>query len=282
MEILQLRYFLESAKNQNFTKTAEMFLVPTTSVSASIKRLEEELGVQLFDRSANKIVLNSNGEHLMKAVSNLFFELDSAVNDLSANDKNQEIKLLVKAVRSNVTDYIVEYSKKNPKAVFKTVFDFLETNYEKYDIVIDEKNNLYKGYSNFELLCLSLKLKTNKDNFVNKKFKLIDFKNCDFISWGENSNMHKILVDACETAGFSPNIVVSINDKECYEKLVKSGIGIGISGAEIDNLSEIKDISVIDFNKNYVVNCYYNPLKNYGSVKKFIEFLKEKATNKLS
>jgi hypothetical protein len=43
MELLQLRYFLETAKNQSFTKTAEKFYVPTTSVSASIKRLEEEI-----------------------------------------------------------------------------------------------------------------------------------------------------------------------------------------------------------------------------------------------
>ena len=42
MELLQLKYFYESAKNENFSKTAEMFMVPTSSVSASIKRLEKE------------------------------------------------------------------------------------------------------------------------------------------------------------------------------------------------------------------------------------------------
>ena len=44
MEILQLRYFFLSAKNENFSTTAKMFDVPTTAVSSSVRRLEEELG----------------------------------------------------------------------------------------------------------------------------------------------------------------------------------------------------------------------------------------------
>lgn len=47
MEFLQLRYFYESAQNENFAKTAEKFMVPASSVSASVKRLEQELGVEL-------------------------------------------------------------------------------------------------------------------------------------------------------------------------------------------------------------------------------------------
>ena len=43
MELLQLRYFFESAKTENFSKTAQKFQVPTTSVSASVKRLEKEM-----------------------------------------------------------------------------------------------------------------------------------------------------------------------------------------------------------------------------------------------
>ena len=145
MELLQLRYFLETSKNQSFTKTAEKYGVPTTSVSASIKRLESELGVKLFDRTANKITINKNGERLKNAVTSAFFEIDSAVYDISKSNAVREIKMLVKAVRSNVTDYIIKYSQKYPNIVFKTVFDFLESDYQKYDIVIDEKGDKYVG-----------------------------------------------------------------------------------------------------------------------------------------
>ena len=49
MELLQLRYFFDSAKTESFAKTAEKYMVPASSVSASVKRLEKELGCKLFE-----------------------------------------------------------------------------------------------------------------------------------------------------------------------------------------------------------------------------------------
>ena len=112
MELLQLRYFFESALCENFSKTAEKYMVPVSSVSASVKRLEEELGCRLFDRNSNSILLNANGKRLQKALYTAFSELDSAVYDLSAHSTdNREIKMLIRAMRSNITDYIIEYNK---------------------------------------------------------------------------------------------------------------------------------------------------------------------------
>ena len=57
MELLQLRYFFDSSKNESFAKTAQKYMVPPSSVSASVKRLESELGCRLFDRQSNRIKL---------------------------------------------------------------------------------------------------------------------------------------------------------------------------------------------------------------------------------
>jgi predicted DNA-binding protein YlxM (UPF0122 family) len=58
MELLQLTYFCDAAITQNFSKTAEKYQVPPSNISQSIKRLENELSVALFDRNANRVVLN--------------------------------------------------------------------------------------------------------------------------------------------------------------------------------------------------------------------------------
>ncbi|MBR2431832.1 MAG: LysR family transcriptional regulator, partial [Clostridia bacterium] len=42
MELLQLKYFCDAAETQNFSKTAKKYLVPTSNISQSIKRLEKE------------------------------------------------------------------------------------------------------------------------------------------------------------------------------------------------------------------------------------------------
>ena len=76
MEMLQLRYFFESAKCESFAKTAEKYVVPTTSVSAAVKRLEKELGCELFERLPNRILLNEDGHRLLQSLYIVFGELE--------------------------------------------------------------------------------------------------------------------------------------------------------------------------------------------------------------
>ena len=115
MELLQLRYFFESAKNESFAKTAEKYMVPTSSVSASVRRLENELGCELFDRHSNKICLNSNGKRMQISLYKVFDELNEAITYLSADKTDtREIKMLVRAMRDDITDYIIEFRKNYP------------------------------------------------------------------------------------------------------------------------------------------------------------------------
>ena len=131
MELLQLKYFYESAIHGSFAKTADIYMVPATSVSASVKRLERELGCLLFDRRANRIFLNKNGIRLKNALSSAFDEIDSAIADISSHGDDRDIKMLVRAIRSDITGFIIEYNEKHPRTAFKTVFDFSDTDYEK-------------------------------------------------------------------------------------------------------------------------------------------------------
>ena len=85
MELLQLKYFYESATSESFTKTAEKHLIPVSSVSASIKRLEMELGCKLFDRTSNRITLNQNGKRFHRSLSLIFNELNTVLEELSQN-----------------------------------------------------------------------------------------------------------------------------------------------------------------------------------------------------
>ncbi len=61
MELLQLRYFLALADSEHLTRTALALRISPPSLSMTIKKLEEELGAPLFDRTHNQIRLNENG-----------------------------------------------------------------------------------------------------------------------------------------------------------------------------------------------------------------------------
>ena len=50
------------AQLENMSKAAEIMFVSQPNLSTSISRLEEEVGVPLFERRSGKIILNRGGE----------------------------------------------------------------------------------------------------------------------------------------------------------------------------------------------------------------------------
>lgn len=275
MELLQLRYFYETAKNQNIAKTAEKHWVPASSVSASIKRLEEELGCKLFDRHSNKIELNENGKRLQRSLCLVFDELENAVNELKKPSYHtQEIRIFVKAIRHIIIDKIMNFRKLYPEATFKTLYNLEEKNFSEFDVIIDEDSPDYAEYLKIELLSKKLYIKASANSPLRDKVvRLIDLRHQPFITMGENSNLYKKLVKACKKAGFTPKVVLETNDGACFSQSIRNGIGMGITRSSSgDNSTSI--INVVDFDERQTVYAFFkedvSPI-----VKKFIEFLKE-------
>ncbi len=281
MEILQLRYFYESAKTQSFTSTANKYLVPVSAVSSSVKRLEKELGCQLFDRDANRIRLNNNGRLLQQSLCAVFHELDDTIEKLTAhNQDSREIKLLVRGMRRNITDYIAEYKTLYPDTTFKIAFEQEGVDFLNYDVIIDEENPCYCEYERIELFTMQLHLKCAANHALcSQTLFLSQLCKQPFVVMDANGNMNRILVKACNRAGFHPRISVVCNDIECYEKFIACNMGIGIghqSEDAADATCGVVDLDVCDFKERYTLYAYYAEKEYYGKVKSFVEFIRNK------
>lgn len=274
MELLQLRYFYESSLTENFAKTAEKHWVPASSISASIKRLEDELGCKLFDRKSNKISLNENGKKLQRALCSMFEELDGVIKELSEKSEEQtQIRMLVKSLRSSITNVIIKYRESHPETTFKTYYGVEK--YDNFDIVIDEYSEDLNGYDKFELISTPIYVRAPKGNpLLNKPLKMIDLRHQPFVTMGEHTNLHKMLLRACKNAGFTPNIVLETNDTNCYHKSLINGIGLTLSRVrgETDNTNSL---NVVDFNERQTIYAFYKRAKIKSSAMDFIKFLKE-------
>jgi len=283
MEMLQLKYFYETAKKQSFAKTGEKYMVPSTSVSASVKRLENELGCRLFDRTANKIRLNENGSRFFQSVDAIFEELNKAIADVSNKKSDtRKINMLVRAMRGEITDKIIAYKNMHPDVSFKITYNFDEIDFSEFDIIIDEETNKYKNYEMTKLCSAKIHLTVSEKNHLyGKTLTLADLKKEAFISIGENNGLHKLLLKACKKSGFSPDIVLMSNDIMCNRKYLESGVGIGLA-REFENKprkSKTQYLNVTDFNEKQTICCYYRKRSVYGNIEDFLEFIKENMSN---
>jgi len=66
MDLLQLRYFKKVAELEHISQAAEQLMISQPSLSKTIRHLETELNVELFDRRGKNIFINSNGEIVYK------------------------------------------------------------------------------------------------------------------------------------------------------------------------------------------------------------------------
>ncbi|EGG35855.1 LysR family transcriptional regulator [Paenibacillus sp. HGF5] len=80
MELKQLQYFIAICEELHFTRAAERMGVSPPNISQQIRRLEEELGVLLFDRVGKKIVLTEAGAILQKHAAAMFEHLQQATD----------------------------------------------------------------------------------------------------------------------------------------------------------------------------------------------------------
>ena len=280
MELLQLRYFYESAQNESIAKTAETHMVPASSVSASIKRLEDELGVKLFDRQSNKIVLNDNGKAFQRTCMAIFTELEEATESIKTpSPQSSEIKVLILSLRERMMTAMVEYQKKHPEVRFSAPFNISNTDMMEYDLIIDKDITKYSEYKKIELCSYRLCFRTVADSpLVDKELSMKDLRHQPFVTMEKETELNSVLFESCKAAGFYPNIVVQTNDPQYYKYATQAGLGISLwrkySTPQNDGLV---NLSVSDFYARQTINLYYKPPHSNAAVSNFIEFLKHRS-----
>jgi LysR family hydrogen peroxide-inducible transcriptional activator len=83
MEVHQLRYFCAVAETSSFTRAAEREQVAQPSLSQQIMKLEEELGVRLFDRLGRTVRLTEPGQVFLPRARAILTELRAAKEEVA-------------------------------------------------------------------------------------------------------------------------------------------------------------------------------------------------------
>src|SRR5829696_6728436 len=79
MELRHLRYFVVVAQEVNFTRAAKRLRIAQPALSSQIKKLEQELGVRLFERVGRGVRLTEAGQLLLEEARHHFVQIEQTV-----------------------------------------------------------------------------------------------------------------------------------------------------------------------------------------------------------
>lgn len=228
MELLQLRYFRTAAQLENFSKTAEQYMIPQSAVSTTIRKLEKELGCDLFNRHGKKIILNENGKLLLKKVDIALTHIDAAVDEL----KYPELKTIGINVQSGIhfiSDLVPAFEKAYPdsKVVYyqgESVFRH-EGDFTFFQLPVDETLYDYRLLMEDEIV---LAAPRGSRWAQRKEIDLAALRDEKFISYDKNNQLRIFTAQICEKHGFSPHVIYEANSISSLRSMVEANMGLSL------------------------------------------------------
>ncbi|MEM5564343.1 LysR substrate-binding domain-containing protein [Psychroserpens sp. AS72] len=123
MTITQLKYVLAIAEHKNFTKAAEKCFVTQPTLSTQIQKLEDQLDVQIFDRSKKPIELTDVGRKIVQQAKNIVDESER-IQDIVDQQKGFiggefRIGIIPTVMPTLLPMFLKNFIKKYPKVKLK-------------------------------------------------------------------------------------------------------------------------------------------------------------------
>lgn len=287
MELMQIRYFLETARTKHMTNSAKNLHITQPALTQAIRRREKDLGVPLFTAKGRNIVLTEYGRYLQKKLEPLMEQLDAVPEQLKMMValEGETIHMNVLAASSLVMEAIIEYKKGHEDINFQ-----LQQNSESelYDIAVTTKL-FYQGTEENSFACaeeIYLAVPRNQRYQGRTSVRLEETSEEGFISLLGSREFRYICDRFCQHAGFTPKIIFESDNPSAVKNMIAANMGIGFwpeftwGSIENENVRLLKieepvcqrDI-IIHYNRNKTdsrnVTDFYEFLTNFFADRKF-------------
>ena len=122
MDIRSIRYFMEAARELNITRAAENLHIAQPPLSRQIHQLEEELGVELFERKKKKLQLTEVGQLLLHRGDQIVTLVEKTEDEIRAFGKGVTGTLYLGTVEGSapkmISRWVAEFSCRYPEVQY--------------------------------------------------------------------------------------------------------------------------------------------------------------------
>lgn len=239
MEWQQLEYFQVVANLQHMTRAAEALSISQPALSRSISRLEEELGVHLFERQGRTIGLNRYGRLFLQRVNRILKEYQEGRQEILnlVNPEFGEVSLgfLHTFGSQIIPDLVVSFRSLYPDVRFQLnenktqlLLDQLESGEIDLCMASPLESRLQIQWVDLRSEELFVFVPKNHPLASRKEILLEEIANESLISFKKGYGLRAIVDHLLEEAGISPTITFEGEEVHTIAGLVASELGVAL------------------------------------------------------
>lgn len=241
MEIRQLRYMVALAEERSFTRAAEREHIAQPALSQQIRRLEQEIGLALVERTTRRVTITEAGELLVARARRILAELASAHDELQSLSGIQTGHVIVGAMHTmgpvDISAALASFHERHPLVELTVrehqsdeLADLLRA--DRLDLAflsVTERIESH-GLALHQLVSEELvaTIPGNHPLAGRKRLRMAELAHEQFISYRDGSRLRELLDEGARQAGFEPNIKFESNESRRIRSLVARGLGVAI------------------------------------------------------
>lgn len=272
MELLQLKYFLAVARLEHVTEAARSLHVTQSSLSKTIQRLEEDLGVPLFDRIGRKLRLNEFGNRFLRRAERALFELEQGKQEISDFSSPEQGTLeLAVTTASTLPNILREFRKKQPNIQFHVQMLNLQemlTLLNRGEVDYCLSSPAIQGDDiECQIVCIDpILIAVPKGHRLadRSSVSLTELRDEWFVGVKRGYGARDLVDSVCKSAGFVPKYVYEGDEPARLSTLVEAEIGIAfipstarfsrehIKYLQVENHELVREIALLWHRDRYI------------------------------
>lgn len=264
MQLKDIEYVSAVASEKNFSAAAEKLFISQPALSQAIKRLENELGVVLFNRSTSSVQLSSAGE-LFLAEGETLLRLSHQLKQHMANLAAQKSG----SIHIGISTFYSSYYLARILPAFRSLHPGIrisivegkshelesmavreEVDFSLIPMPLDQPELVRCHILHQEQILFAIPadspLRSQLHVSMSMDFPFIDLSCASqepFIFLHRDQRFYATALRLCQDAGFSPDIVCELTNWDAINALIGSGAGVGFV-PELVTQRNLKDVPV--------------------------------------
>lgn len=237
MDIRALRYFVELVREQSFTRASEKLFVTQPTISKMIRNMEEELGQPLLNREGRRFTLTDSGQVLFNRAQTILAEmqqLEAELADLQSLQFGRLALGIPPMVGHVYADLIRTYRSRYPKVELSIVEyggrrieqAVLEGELDLAITMLPTKEGGALSALELDQYPIQVVLPDLPRWRACREIRLEDLRDEPFLLYTQAFTLSERLEQACQQAGFEPQVAARSSQWDFLTAMVRSGMGV--------------------------------------------------------